>query len=338
MCSAFLPKINFRRDSMSNFKHKKIIVIGCPGAGKSTFSRKLHEATQIDLFHLDAIYWNKDCTHITRDELIKRQKEILQKDSFIIDGNFKSTLEIRIKEADVVFLFDLPTELCIQGVRNRKGNRPEMPCQLPDNDELIDFIKNFNNDVMPKIKELFDAYNSNVITFNSHKEVDKYISAIKNNSVDLTLKTEVGYFNHRVAAVIINDNKLLAQKNIIDNSYYLVGGRVAFGESTEEALVREINEELKINITNYKPLWINECFFIDNGNTYHEIGMYYFVDINNTGFTNFENSFELNEENRTNFYEWLDINRLDDVSLYPKFIKDEINNSNDNLKLIITRE
>ena len=66
--------------------------------------------------------------------------------------------------------------------------------------------------------------------------------------------------------------------------------------------------------------------------------MYYFVDINNTGFTNFENSFELNEENRTDFYEWLDINRLDDVSLYPKFIKDEINNSHDNLKLIITRE
>lgn len=66
--------------------------------------------------------------------------------------------------------------------------------------------------------------------------------------------------------------------------------------------------------------------------------MYYFVDINNTGFTNFENSFELNEENRTNFYEWLDVNRLDDVSLYPKFIKDEINNSHDNLKLIITRE
>lgn len=323
---------------MTDFSYKKIIVIGCPGAGKSTFSRKLHNVTGIELFHLDAIYWKEDCTHISRQRLIKKQKEILKKESYIIDGNFKRTLELRISQADIVFFFDLPTEICIEGAKNREGNRPEMPCQLPSNDELIDFIKNFNLEVKPKITGLFDKYNSNVIIFHSHKEADKYISAIKNNSVDLTLKTEVGYFNHRVAAVIINDNKLLAQKNIIDNSYYLVGGRVVFGESTEEALVREINEELKINITNYKPLWINECFFIDNGNTYHEICMYYFVDIKNTGFTNFENSFELNEENRTNFYEWLDFNRLDDVVLYPKFIKDEINNSHDNLKLIITRE
>lgn len=61
----------------------------------------------------------------------------------------------------------------------------------------------------------------------------------KSNSVDLTLKTDKGLFNHRVAAVIVRNNKLLAQKNIADNSYYLVGGRVSFDESNEDALVRE---------------------------------------------------------------------------------------------------
>ncbi len=92
------------------FNYKRIVVIGCPGAGKSTFSRKLHAVTNLPLFYLDALYWNKDCTHITREELIEKQMEIFATDSFIIDGNFKSTLELRIKEADVVFLFDLPTE------------------------------------------------------------------------------------------------------------------------------------------------------------------------------------------------------------------------------------
>lgn len=110
------------------FDYKKVVVIGCPGAGKSTFSRKLHTVTNLPLFHMDAIYWNKDCTHITREELIEKQKKIFEIDSFIIDGNFKSTLELRIKEADIVFLFDLPTETCIDGAKNRKGNRPEMPC------------------------------------------------------------------------------------------------------------------------------------------------------------------------------------------------------------------
>ncbi len=318
---------------------KKIIVVGCPGAGKSTFSKKLHEATGIDLYHLDAIYWNEDCTHISRSKLIKKQKEILKQDSFIIDGNFKSTLELRIKEADAVFFFDLPVEICIQGAQNRKGNRPEMPCELPANDELIDFIKNFNADVKPIILELFKKYNSNVITFHSHQEADAFIDKIKREkSIDLTLKTDLGLFNHRVAAVIVHNNKLLAQKNTATNEYYLVGGRVSFGESSEEALVREIKEELDITVTDYKPIWINECFFMDSGKKFHEIGMYYLVNINSTDFSHYESVFETKELTKTNIYEWLDIDNLNGISLYPLFIKDEIIAFDGNLKLIITKE
>lgn len=319
------------------FNYKRVVVIGCPGAGKSTFSRKLHEVTKIELFHLDAIYWKKDCSHITREELIEKQKEIFKKDTFIIDGNFKSTLELRIKEADVVFLFDLPTEDCIRGVKNRKNNRPEMPFQLPDDEELIDFIKNFNKDVMPNVQYLLKKYNSNVVTFHSHKEADEYIERI-NKCIDLTLKTDFGYFNHRVAAVIVNNGSLLAQKNPIDDSYYLVGGRVSFGESTQEALTREIREELKIEIQSYKPLWVNECFFTESGKYFHEIGVYYSVDISDTNFNHFEDSFELTEKNRTNHYEWIDIESINDVAIYPQFIKEEIKNTNTDLKLIITRE
>lgn len=80
--------------------------------------------------------------------------------------------------------------------------------------------------------------------------------------MDLTLKTKEGYFNYRVAAVIVNDGKILAQRNTKTNEYYLPGGRVVFGETSEEALLREMEEELKIDITDYKPLWLNECFFV----------------------------------------------------------------------------
>lgn len=83
--------------------------------------------------------------------------------------------------------------------------------------------------------------------------------------MDLTLKTGEGLFNHRVAAVIVWDNKILAQKNTDTNEYYLPGGRVSFGESSADAVIREIREELKITVKDYKPLWINECFFIDSG-------------------------------------------------------------------------
>lgn len=315
---------------------KKIIVVGCPGSGKSTFSKKLHDATGIELFHLDAIYWKKDCSHISRQELITKQKEIFQSNSYIIDGNFKSTLELRIRNSDMIFFFDLPVETCVAGALNRKGNRPEMPCELPANDELIDFIKNFNTDIKQMMLALFKKYNTNVITFHSRKEADEYIENLR--PVDLTLKTEKGIFNHRVAAVITQNHKLLAQKNVKTDEYYLVGGRVRFGESSEEALVREIKEELGVSVSDFKPLWINECFFIDEGRRFHEIGMYYLVDIRNTDFNKYETVFETHEDSRTNTYEWLETDKLDQVTLYPLFIKDEIKDPNKNLKLIITKE
>lgn len=213
------------------FNYKKIIVIGCPGAGKSTFSRKLQRVTQIKLFHLDALYWNKDCSHITREELVKKQKEIFKLDSYIIDGNFNSTLEMRIKEADVVFLFDLPTEACIDGAKNRKGNRPDMPCELPSNDELIDFIKNFNADVMPMMKELFKKYNSNIITFHSHNEADEYIESLK--TVTVTVDRPLGTFHPK-------------HKNLFYHvNYGYVEGIFAADGEEQDAYILGIDKPLK---------------------------------------------------------------------------------------------
>lgn len=157
-------------------------------------------------------------------------------------------------------------------------------------------------------------------------------------AVDLTLSTKNGIFNHRVAAVIIENNKILAQKNNAENEYYLVGGRVKFGENTQNALKRELKEELNITVNDFKPLWINEAFFIEKNKKFHEICMYYFVDISKTNFNCFEDVFQTQENNRTNTYQWLDIDNLDNITLYPKFLKDEIKNQNEYLKLIITEE
>lgn len=156
--------------------------------------------------------------------------------------------------------------------------------------------------------------------------------------MDLTLKTDLGLFNHRVAAVIVNDGRLLAQKNPETGEYYLVGGRIAFGESSEDALKREIKEELKIDITTYRPLWVNECFFIDESRKFHEVGIYYLVDITDTHFDNFEQSFETKEANRINCYEWLDIANLETTLIYPMFIKQDIKNLDGGLKLIVSKE
>ena len=65
----------------------KVIVIGCPGAGKSVFSQKLSNVTHLPLYHIDMLYHKKDGTHISREKLENKLKNIFKNDDWIIDGN-----------------------------------------------------------------------------------------------------------------------------------------------------------------------------------------------------------------------------------------------------------
>ena len=90
-------KLNFKIKRLyKGLKMKKIIVIGCPGSGKSTFSRELHERTRIPLYHLDMLFWNADKTTVEKSVFIERLNELLDKDEWILDGNFNSTMELRM--------------------------------------------------------------------------------------------------------------------------------------------------------------------------------------------------------------------------------------------------
>lgn len=170
------------------FEFKRIAVIGCSGAGKSTFSRRLAALTDLPLYYLDMIYWNKDCTHISRSEFIIEQEKILSTEKWIVDGNFRNTLEYRISKADLIFFFDIPTDVCINGVLTR-GKREDMPCDLPADDELIELIKSYNLKCKPMVYDLFEKYSDNkVIVFHSHSDVDNYIS-------DLEKELQYGFNN-----------------------------------------------------------------------------------------------------------------------------------------------
>lgn len=157
---------------------KKIIVIGCPGAGKTTFAEKLRDKTGLPLFYLDAIWHRADRTHISRDEYDSRLAEILALDSWIIDGNYSRTIERRISECDTVFLFDLPVEVCLDGAISRLGKeRYDMPwidTELDPN--LKREIEEFPSKNLPKIYKLIDKYNDkSVVIFKSREQADVFL-------------------------------------------------------------------------------------------------------------------------------------------------------------------
>ena len=162
---------------------KKIIVIGSPGAGKSVFSQKLKDVTKLPLYHLDMLYHKADGTHISREELEDKLREIFKDDEWIIDGNYQRTLEMRFKECDTVFLLDFPTEICLEGSKSRVGKkRDDMPWVEEKLDENFkQCIIDFSNEKLPKIYELLDKYKVNlkIIIFKSRNEADDYIKTIQ---------------------------------------------------------------------------------------------------------------------------------------------------------------
>lgn len=162
---------------------KKIIVIGSPGAGKSVFSKKLKSITNIPLYHLDMLYHKVDGTHISKEELEEKLKEIFKKDNWIIDGNYQRTIEMRLKECDTVFLLDIPTEDCIAGAESRVGKkREDMPWVEEQIDEIFkQSIIDFSNEKLPQIYELLNKYKDhiNIVIFKSREETDNYINSYK---------------------------------------------------------------------------------------------------------------------------------------------------------------
>ena len=147
--------------------------------------------------------------------------------------------------------------------------------------------------------------------------------------MDTTFHTKEGVFNYRVCGIIINNNKILVTKDNYSPYYYLPGGRLNLHESANDAIVREMNEELDITISPIRPLWLNESFYIEeqNNKRYHEICIYYLVDYSNSNLLARGDKFTKQEGDKTLFFEWIDFSKLKDMYIYPNFIKTEIFNS-----------
>lgn len=128
---------------------------------------------------MDAIWHKPDRTHISREEYDERLAEILNQKEWIIDGNYSRTVEVRIQMSDTIFLFDLPTETCIQGATERLGKaRYDVPWIDTELDpRLKEEIENFPEKTLPYIYELLDKYKANkqVMIFKSREQADEYL-------------------------------------------------------------------------------------------------------------------------------------------------------------------
>lgn len=163
---------------------QKILVIGCPGSGKSTFSKALQKYVNIPIYHLDLYYHHKDHSITPKDEFDEIIYNLCQKEQWIIDGNYLRTLPMRIEFADTIFWLDYDQDVCVQSVLERVGKqRDDMPwVEETINPQFLEFVQNFHNAGNPIIEYQIrsaERLHKQIHRFKNRKEANCFLETLR---------------------------------------------------------------------------------------------------------------------------------------------------------------
>ncbi len=170
---------------MQEHPMEKVMIIGSPGAGKSTLARALRDRLDLPLYPLDLLYWNSDRTHVSREVFVQRLTQVLQQRRFIVDGNYSATAEMRLAVCDTVILLDYPPEICLGGIASRKGKkREDLPWVEEEEDEaFLRFVAAFREEQLPNLLQLLSkAKGKRLLHFTSREETQQWLETLEKST------------------------------------------------------------------------------------------------------------------------------------------------------------
>ena len=167
---------------------KRVLVIGSGGAGKSTFARRLGRRLGLPVIHLDRVYWHPGWVETPKDEWKRKVEELCAGDSWVMDGNYSGTLEIRLGACDAVIFLDLPRPLCMwrvlkRAVMYRDTPRPDMAAGCRENlqPKFLHWVWTYRKRRRPKILATLErvAGEKRVVRLSSSAEVERFLAEVR---------------------------------------------------------------------------------------------------------------------------------------------------------------
>lgn len=175
---------------------KKIMLIGSGGSGKSTLARQLGNILNIQVYHLDAIFWKANWEGVSKEEQISIQTDLVKKDEWLIDGNYGGTLDIRMDAADTIIFLDINRTICTyralkRMLKYRNKTRPDIGegCEEKFDFDFLRWIWNYPKmkrpDILRKLHDLPE--NKQIIILKSKKDVQTFLEYLKTKSAERIL-------------------------------------------------------------------------------------------------------------------------------------------------------
>ena len=167
---------------------KKIAIIGSGGSGKSTLARRLGEFLKIEVFHLDALFWKPGWVGTSKDEQKLVQSELVEHESWIFDGNYGGTMEIRLNNADTIIFLDMPRTICAYRVIKRRlqyrnKTRPDMGegCEEKLDLEFLKWVWEYPKTKKPVIMKKLESLSieKEIIILTNPSEVEQFLNRIR---------------------------------------------------------------------------------------------------------------------------------------------------------------
>ena len=166
---------------------KRVAIIGPGGAGKSTLARQIGEKTDLPVVHLDSLYWHAGWVETPKAAWEQAVRAVTAGETWITDGNFGGTMDLRLAAADTILFLDLPPLLCVVRVlrrflRFRHQSRPDMAPGCPEKLDLV-FLKwiwNYRRDRRPGVLKRISeqAAGAKLVHLQTSGQVRRFLEAL----------------------------------------------------------------------------------------------------------------------------------------------------------------
>ncbi|MFD0618160.1 DNA topology modulation protein [Paenibacillus sp. GCM10027629] len=166
----------------------RILIIGCPGSGKSTLSQQLGGILSLPVIHLDRYYWKPNWVPTPKDEWGQFLVDATEQDQWILDGNYIGTLDLRLQHADAVIFLDMPRYLCIYRIIKRRiqyqgRTRPDLNEDCPEklDGSFIRWVWNYNKQTRQQVLQRLEGLDSSkrIFVLKNRRDVRELIEQLQ---------------------------------------------------------------------------------------------------------------------------------------------------------------